>query len=247
MVQLITSLLLVSHMSFGDGFFESVKDDITSPLQKDTRGYLHLGLATSAFMYIFFKDDVILGLQQESIEHKPLGDYALYGDYGGQLIPNAIYAGGMYTSYLLSDNEDHKRFASQMFRATLYSGVLTNLIKFSVNETRPDGSSRDSFPSGHTTTAFAFASVVAMNHDWYWAVPAYTFAAFVGYSRINDNKHYLHDVTVGATIGAVYGMGIYYLDQKNEQHAESGKRSPTYTIAPMIVPQGGGLQFISTF
>ncbi len=77
-----------------------------------------------------------------------------------------------------------------------------------------------SFPSGHTTTAFAFASVVAMEHEWYLGAGAYALASFVAYSRMNDNEHYLHDVAMGATLGTVFGVALYHqaLKQKDNNN-----------------------------
>lgn len=246
MLKIFFELLLIFQTSHADNLFQAAGKDIASPLRTEARPYLDIGLATSAFMYVFFKDEVISSFQEESVEHKPLGDYALYGDYGGQLVPNALYAGGMYTTYLLTDDKDYKRFASQMFRATLYSGLFTNILKTVVHETRPNLNGKQSFPSGHTTSAFAFASIVAMNHEWYWSVPAFMFATFVGYSRINDNKHYLHDVTVGATIGIVYGLGIYYTDVDKEEQ-KSGHKTASLFITPTILPDGLGFQLIKNF
>lgn len=247
MLKLFFEILKFINTSYADNIFEAAAKDFSSPVKTEARHYLHMGLSTSAFMYVFFKDDLILGLQEESVEHKPLGDYALYGDYGGQLVPNALYAGGMYASYLLTDDKDYKRFSSQMFRATLYSGLVTTLLKNAIPETRPNGAGRQSFPSGHTTTAFAFASVVAMNHKWYWGVPAFAFASFVGYSRINDNKHFLHDVTVGATIGLVYGMGIYYTDLADETDENGIAKAPSLFITPTLVQDGLGFLLVKTF
>jgi membrane-associated phospholipid phosphatase len=248
MLRVFLALILFCNVSRAENFFEAAAKDITSPLQPEPRHYLDLGLATSALMWVFFKDDLILGVAKETNEHKPLGDYALYGDYGGQLVPNALYAGGMYATYLFTDDPEYKHFASQMFRASLYAGLFTNVLKNVVSETRPNGAGHQSFPSGHTTTAFAFATVVAMNHEWYWGVPAYAFAAFVGYSRINDNKHFLHDVTVGATVGTVYGLGIYYLDKKQAEKklANEGKKSAMF-ITPMLLPKGGGFFLVKSF
>lgn len=247
MLKIIILFLFSSSTCFADNIFQAAAKDFTSPINTESKHYLHIGLATSAFMYIFFKDDLILAVAHETHENKPLGEYALYGDYGGQLVPNALYSGGMYASYLLTDDKDYRRFASQMFRATLYSGLATTILKTAIHETRPNGIANDSFPSGHTTTAFAFASVVAMNHKWYWAVPAFAFASFVGYSRINDNKHYLHDVTVGATIGLVYGMGIYYTDLDQEVDKEGVAKRSSLFMTPTLLQNGLGFFLVKTF
>ena len=57
-------------------------------------------------------------------------------------------------------------------------------------------------PSGHTTVAFALATALADDIHRPWAtVGLYTLAAGVGWSRINDNRHWLSDVAGGAILG----------------------------------------------
>ncbi len=65
--------------------------------------------------------------------------------------------------------------------------------------------SSDSFPSGHTATAFSLATVIAMQYGEHPWVPivAYTVAAGVGFSRLSGNNHWLSDVVVGAVLGHV--------------------------------------------
>ncbi len=59
-----------------------------------------------------------------------------------------------------------------------------------------------SFPSGHASSAFAIAtSLYLENKKWYIAVPAFTWASLVGYSRIDLGVHYPSDVLVGAAVG----------------------------------------------
>ncbi|MFN8369553.1 MAG: phosphatase PAP2 family protein [Bacteriovoracaceae bacterium] len=92
------------------------------------------------------------------------------------------------------------------------------MIKSVVNEKRPGYPEKhDSFPSGHSTASFAFASYVAGEHGWWWGSAAYALAGFIAISRINDDFHYLHDTLAGATIGASYGWGIYFLNEEKEK------------------------------
>jgi len=63
--------------------------------------------------------------------------------------------------------------------------------------------SYDSFPSGHTATAFSLATVVAMQYsDHAWVpITAYAVAAGVGFSRLSGNHHWLSDVVIGGVVG----------------------------------------------
>ena len=128
------------------------------------------------------------------------------------MIPNAAYALGMW-AYGNTEN------ASRMTRATLHAVAVTTVLKHVVREPRPsNGAQKVSFPSGHSTSAFAFASTVATSHEWYWGAPAYLLAGLVGYSRMNDNQHYIHDVIAGATIGMAYGYGIHSRSTRKENN-----------------------------
>lgn len=80
------------------------------------------------------------------------------------------------------------------------TGVLTTSMKFLVGRKRPDGGS-GSFPSGHTATAFAAASLIDDNSGGAFGVAAYGLAGLTGYSRIESRQHYPSDVLAGAAIG----------------------------------------------
>jgi len=72
-----------------------------------------------------------------------------------------------------------------------------------------------SFPSGHTTTAFATATTLAINYrKWYVVVPAYAWAGAIGYSRMRLGVHYPSDVLVGAVTGAAGAWLSYKIQQK---------------------------------
>lgn len=80
------------------------------------------------------------------------------------------------------------------------SVVLTQGLKYVFNETRPNGGSH-SFPSGHTSAAFAGAEFIRKEYGWWWGMPAYAVASYVGWSRVESREHYTRDVLAGAAIG----------------------------------------------
>lgn len=96
---------------------------------------------------------------------------------------------------------------SDLIRAQVMAELLTIGIKESTRRARPEGSGF-SFPSGHTSAAFASATVIQQHYGWKFGVPAYAVAAYVGASRLEIRKHYLSDVAFGAAIGIMAGRTV---------------------------------------
>ncbi len=109
--------------------------------------------------------------------------------------------------------------SSKIIGSLLINTSITLGLKYTINRHRPFDSyptsiqpySREtspSFPSGHTSTAFALATSVSLqNKKWYVVIPAFAWATSVGYSRLYLGEHYPTDVLVGAAIG----IGSAYL------------------------------------
>jgi membrane-associated phospholipid phosphatase len=93
-------------------------------------------------------------------------------------------------------------------------GCFVLPLKAITNVERPDGSARNSMPSGHTASAFAAATFMYMEYKdkspWY-GIAAYTCASAVGSMRMINNRHWLSDVLVGAGIGIISTRLSYYL------------------------------------
>lgn len=101
--------------------------------------------------------------------------------------------------------------------STILMGASTYLIKNTVLELRPDGSDHDSFPSGHTATAFAAAEFMHQefkNTNPIISYTGYLAASATGVLRMYNNKHYLGDVLAGAGIGIITTKAAYWLDHK---------------------------------
>lgn len=82
-------------------------------------------------------------------------------------------------------------------------------------------SSFNSFPSGHTATAFSIATVFAMQYKDKPAVPiiSYSAATLVGISRLTEQKHWASDVFVGALIGYLSGRQVVLHYNKTHQNS----------------------------
>lgn len=103
---------------------------------------------------------------------------------------------------------------SDAFSAGIMAATV-NILKYSFRKPRPDDSGNNSFPSGHTATAFMFATML---HNEYgttrsslYSVLGYSLATGTAISRQLNNKHWFSDVLTGAGIGIVSTQLGYYL------------------------------------
>ncbi len=115
------------------------------------------------------------------------------GDVGQIVLP----ASAVLTTLVLKDGEGFKEFA----KAFLVTMGATYGLKAVVHERRPTGTGDDSFPSGHTSSAFGGAGFLQMRYGWTAGIPAYLAAGFVGYSRVEVKAHHVQDVLASAAIG----------------------------------------------
>ena len=89
-----------------------------------------------------------------------------------------------------------------------------NAFKYGIGIERPDNSTKNSFPSGHTFTAFTGAEVLRREYgeEYPWiAVAGYTVATIVGMMRIYNNRHWAGDVLAGAGLGILSTTLVYWV------------------------------------
>lgn len=228
----IVLFLLISFQASSSEFWENAKQDVVSPFTTDALTIFEVGGGLT-ILTLLLKNDA-KKLQKNIADKRPLGKSSKVGDFLGQVTPNIGYVLFMGGDYLFNKNEKSLDRTILMTKATLYAGAVADITKIAVHEKRPNGSDH-SFPSGHSTTAFAFSSVVMMEHSLPWGIAANAMAAFVGFSRLNDNAHYLQDVIAGATIGSMYGVGLYYAQKKREEIKQNN------TSVFLVIPTDRGL------
>lgn len=192
--------------------------DFTSPVTTPAIWILGAGTLTTTMMYVT-KKNIAYRKRVSFKEARPVGNIGFVGDYIGYGVLNLSYIAYQYWNYKnTNDLESFKRM-DHMLRATSYTFLTTSALKLSINEKRPGfPDEKQSFPSGHASHSFAFASVIAAQHGWVWGGVAHALAAFIATSRINDDFHYLHDVAFGITIGASYAWGVYYNIEKGNDN-----------------------------
>lgn len=180
--------------------------------------------------------------------------FELISTPGAFIFGPALYAFGRYAHH--PDIEDlgwHGTEAVVLATGVtgLLKGVLGRSRPYVTNDTNPrdfnfgkgfSGEDRTSFPSGHTTVAFAAASSATSEaqriwpgHTWIVAPVTYGGATLVGLSRMYHNKHWASDVVLGAGIGTFSGLKVV-----RYSHAHPDNLIDRVILKTSIAPDGHG-------
>jgi len=126
---------------------------------------------------------------------------------------------GVYALDALGIKAKHKFVDRTIVLAisSVLSEQIVTALKHNTHQLRPDGSTYNSFPSGHTTTAFSGAELMNQEYGarsaWY-SVAGYTVATATATLRIMNNRHWLGDVIAGAGLGILSTKFSYWLYYK---------------------------------
>lgn len=151
---------------------------------------------------------------------------------------------------------DEARSLEVLLESVLATEAATQMLKVAAHRNRPDGSGHSSFPSGHTSYAFAVATYVArgcsdLGPEWYWDLGhlAYVPAAYVGINRIEANRHFPSDVAFGAFLGVLFTNVIHDAHRGSEHHAGIHGRAHavSWGVEPMLDPGEVGLALVCRF
>ncbi len=133
---------------------------------------------------------------------------------------------GQFVYGVLAKDSKSRYNAYESLGGLAFSAIVAEALKYGVDRQRPaekhpgeifpqSNEHGHSFPSGHATVAFATATTLALEYKkWYITVPAYLWAAGVGYSRVYMGEHYPTDVIGGAVIGAGGALLSHWLTRR---------------------------------
>jgi len=119
--------------------------------------------------------------------------------------------GAATTIYVIGRAKDQPKVSHvgmDLLQALAVSEGLTQALKYTTRRERPDGSGRNSFPSGHAADTFAFATALERHLGWRGAVPAYIFSSYVAISRLPANRHWFSDAVFGSAVGIIAGRTV---------------------------------------
>lgn len=119
--------------------------------------------------------------------------------------------------------------------------ALSQSIKHIAREPRPDTGTRNSFPSGHTTTAFAGAELVRSEYGWGAGMGAYAIAVTVGFMRMYNDRHWFNDVVAGAGFGILSARIGYWLLPLNRHIFRIPRKGQAVVATPIYYSQTNAL------
>ena len=193
-------------------------------VSRDNHGPLLIGAGATG-VSAFFDDNCQRHFGSER-RAKWLGDGAQFLGQPYVLTPIAgvLYGIGRFS-------HDHPRFRDGTYdiaQVFLINAVYTTAIKYATHRLRPDESNHLSFPSGHTSNAFAWATVANHYYGPKFGVPAYLLASLIGVGRMEKNVHWLSDVVGGASMGYLVGRTVVRKDSERlpEAHAHQLRIMP---------------------
>lgn len=224
------------------------KQQITAPFHMKGKDWIHVGEFAVVEGGLLFADEPVqryaLDLRNRNTTVRNVSKYVTR--FGGPYETYVLLSMGAYG--FIFKNEKIKTTTLLATQAYLTGGAMESLLKLLSGRQRPSfydpnsleaepkfrgpfNSGRDingkrinsSFPSGHTTVAFAAATVFAMEYKNHPFIPilSYSAATLIGLSRITENKHWITDVVAGAALGYLTGRQVV-----NNYHRYSKLKAP---------------------
>lgn len=199
----------------------------------------HGAIAAGGVSALLLLDNPVRGFSQGN--RGPAGDgVASVMRRMGQPEVYATVTLGLVGAGLVSGDSRITRTGARAASSLALTGAAVYGGKYLMGRGRPDQLLRDepAMPSGHTAMAFALATSLSDDIGRPWAtVGLYTMAGAVGWSRINDNRHWLSDVAAGAVLGiasAKFASGRWTI---------FGLRAPSVLAGPEGVGVGWEAEF----
>ena len=227
------------------GMYSDLIYTATSPSRWDRKDWMTAGLVVGGTGLFIGLDEEIRDAFEDNRSSTTDDLSNIFEPFGNGAITIPALA-GFYIFGHFDENDKAKRTALIATESFLITGLYTTILKGTFGRHRPstgdssttfDGFTTDhnSFPSGHTSTAFAIATVFANEYEEvpYIKPISYGLATLTGLSRMNDEKHWASDVFLGAALG--------YFTSKTLLHLHSNKKGQHFTIYPRVDRNGGGI------
>ena len=230
------------NKNYWEGYVSDTKSILTSPLHWQRSDWIKTSLILGITVGLYSRDQKIQNWVQRNRNNKSnkiSGFTKPFGDGKYTLPPLFMF----YLYGYFFKNNKVQRTAMLSLESFVISGIFTSFIKFTGHRHRPntgdpsntwDGPNFSlknlSFPSGHSCSAFAIASVIASEYGdkILVSVLSYSIATLTALSRVNDNAHWASDAFFGSVIGYFTGRAIVHLNDINN------KEDKNFSFLPVI-------------
>lgn len=165
---------------------------------------LLIGGAASAIAAQNFDDEI---LHRRGVRWEPSAIGEIGGTVGGPVVVISTVTGLLIGGHY-SKNERFHSFTYALAQGTVINEGMVQGLKVAFGRTRPDGSDNRSLPSGHAATAFMIATIAQRYYGRTAGIIGYSAATFIAFSRLRANKHWVSDLTAGATLGYIVGSSV---------------------------------------
>jgi membrane-associated phospholipid phosphatase len=209
--------------------YKNISQTVASPWHWDKKNWGEFIIFTSLTGQFFLVDKNLNNFFQEN-RNKSTDKLAKWvGPFGQNYCPPLL--NGMLLTGIVLKNQKLRETAILSWESVWLTQAITIMMKLGFGRIRPaEGESFKfepfkypypdnslSFPSGHASTAFSVASVIASQYDKTWIkFLSYGLAGLVAWSRLNDNAHWTSDVLFSAVLGTAIGRKIVKLNQQRK-------------------------------
>jgi len=216
-----------SETSYPRFFWQKSMEVFGAPLHWRSGDWLHRGVIIAGLALASSNDSQVSDFARRT--RSPASEIAFdqVGRFGEEY--SLAVMGGFWLAGKVFRSDRASRVARDSITSSiLAAGLITPALKAAVGRDRPrDSNDSDalrpfgggnSFPSGHTTQAFAIAGSIANNFPQRWVkITSYSLASLVGFSRIETDAHYFTDVAAGALIGTWVSRKVTGKDRRNDR------------------------------
>jgi len=209
---------------------------VVGVFNRDNLGPLFVGTMATGFAAIY-DDDLA-----EWIADPDHGFGKSFEDGAQPAVIGAVVA-GVFVGGRFAGSSRFRAASYDLLDAFVVNWGYTAALKAVTQRERPNGEDDKSFPSGHTSNAFALAAVADLHYGWKVGVPAYAVASLVAVSRLQRNKHNLSDVVGGAALGYIVGRTVVRV---NGGRSETGS-GVSVSVTPLLGRRTRGIAVAVAF
>lgn len=225
---------------------------LLAPLSFSDDDWVRTGGIGAATLGVYTVDGEIRSMMRRN-QNGGWYDAASVANEGGRVFWAQTLTGALYVPGLVFDIEELRVTGRMLGQTLMYSGAVTMAVRIILGRDRPYselgptsfgwmefGNAEQAMPSGHTTVAFAIASILSRRIQHPAAtVLLYLAATATGMARMYHDQHWASDVLLGAVIGHTAGM---YVASREEARVQ-GKRDEAKTWSVLPSPGGVLLQY----